>query len=280
MGPDLLRAGIVQTCTGIDPAENADRVAASIARLANEGATIIFTPEMTNILDRKTDRLQANVRAEADDRTLAAARTAAQVAGVFVALGSLAIRRDDGRIANRSFLLAPDGSVHARYDKMHLFDVNLPSGERFCESATFAAGDSPVLARAGHALVGLSICYDLRFPALYAALAHAGAQLIAVPAAFTVPTGEAHWHVLLRARAIETGAFVIAAAQSGGHADGRDTFGHSLVVDPWGRVRADLGTGPCETLVELDLAHVAETRSRVPNLRHARPIPPISAPAA
>lgn len=273
-GNAVLRAGVVQTCTGVDAAQSAQSIAAAIGRLAAEGADIVFTPEMSNLLDRNSRRLADNVRDEAGDVTLAAAIAAAQAHRVHVALGSLAIRLPQGRIANRSFLIAPDGQLLARYDKMHLFDVDLPNGDSYRESATFAPGDAAAVADLPAARLGFAICYDVRFPALFAALAHAGAAVIAVPAAFTVPTGAAHWHVLMRARAIETGAFIIAAAQSGTHADGRQTYGHSLVIDPWGRILADLGEGPAEAVVSCDLSLVADTRARIPNLRHARPIAP------
>jgi predicted amidohydrolase len=269
----MLTIGLVQTTTGIDPRANAADIAGAIARLADDGADIVFTPEMSGLLDRNPARLAAAVRAEPEDATLAAAQAAAAGHGVAVALGSLAIRRADGRIANRSFLIGPDGTILARYDKLHLFDVDLPGGERYRESATFAAGDAMALAALPWGRLGLSICYDVRFPSLYAALAKAGADLIAVPAAFTVPTGEAHWEVLLRARAIETGAFVVAAAQTGRHADGRETWGHSLVIDPWGQVLCDLGTAPGEAIVGLDLGAVAATRARIPAIAHARRIP-------
>lgn len=265
-----LTVGVIQTTTGIDPAANARELTAAIARVAADGAAIAFTPEMSNLLDRNGERLRRNVRPEEQDETLAAVRQAAQTHAMPVAIGSLAILRADGKLANRSYVIGADGAIVARYDKMHLFDVDLPGGERYRESATFTAGDAATIADLPLGRLGLSICYDVRFPALYAALAQAGASLIAVPAAFTVPTGEAHWHVLLRARAIETGAFVIAAAQCGTHADGRRTFGHSLVIDPWGQVLADLGDQPGEAVVSLDVSQVAASRAKVPNLRHIR----------
>lgn len=272
-----LRAGVLQMCSGIDLDANARTLEEALDRVAAEGADIVFTPEMTNVVDRKLERLLATVRDAADDPCLAVAQQAARRHGMVVALGSLAIRRADGMVANRAYVIGADGAIVARYDKMHLFDVELPNGERYRESATFAAGDAPVLADLPWGRLGLSICYDVRFPALYAALAAAGAGVLAVPAAFTVPTGAAHWHVLLRARAIETGSFVVAAAQAGQHADGRDTYGHALVVDPWGRVLEDLGESIGETVVALDLAEVADVRARIPALRHARAIAPVGA---
>lgn len=270
----MLKVGLVQTRTGLDPQRNAAELAHAAERLAADGAQIIFTPEMCGLLDRNTARLAVAARPEADDPALAALAEVARARGVAIAVGSLAIRDGGaGKLANRSFVIGPDGRILARYDKMHLFDVDLPDGDRYRESASFEAGENVRLARLDWGLLGLTICYDLRFPQLHAALARAGASVIAQPAAFTVPTGEAHWHVLLRARAIETGAFVVAAAQTGQHEDGRETFGHSLVVDPWGRVRLDMGTEPGIATVELDLAQVADVRARIPNLCHARPLP-------
>jgi predicted amidohydrolase len=272
----VVHAGILQMCAGTDPDANAATLAGALDRVAAAGATIAFTPEMTNLIERRRHHLLEIVRCEKEDPCLAVAQAAASRHGMAVALGSLAIRRPDGMVANRAFLIAPNGSIVARYDKMHLFDVELPNGDRYCESASFAAGDDAVVGNAAGMRIGLSICYDVRFPALYGALARAGAQLLSVPAAFTVPTGQAHWHVLLRARAIETGSFVVAAAQSGMHADGRETYGHALVVDPWGRVLADLGDTIGEAVVPLDLALVADARARIPSLAHARPIPPVA----
>jgi predicted amidohydrolase len=270
-----LRAGLVQTNTGLDPQGNAEALADAVDRLAADGAEIVFTPEMCGLLDRNTARLAAAARPESEDPTIRALAGVARRRGVAVAIGSLAIRDPaaaDNRLANRSVLIAPDGRLAARYDKMHLFDVDLPNGDRYRESASFLSGGRVQLADLSWGRLGLTICYDLRFPQLHTALALAGADVIAQPAAFTRPTGEAHWHVLLRARAIETGAFVVAAAQTGLHEDGRETYGHSLVVDPWGKVLLDMGTDPGVAMVDLDLAQVADTRSRIPNLRHARPL--------
>lgn len=273
----MTKIGLVQTRTGLDAQRSAQDLAAAADRLAAAGAEIIFTPEMCGLLDRDSARLKAAATTEADDPVLAALAAVAKARGVSIAIGSLAIRDQaaapDGRLANRSFVLGADGKILARYDKMHLFDVDLPNGDRYRESASFLGGGQVQLADLPAARLGLTICYDVRFPQLHAALALAGAQIIAQPAAFTVPTGEAHWHVLLRARAIETGAFVVAAAQAGKHADGRQTYGHSLVIDPWGRVLLDMGTEPGEAIVEIDLAEVEAARARIPNLRHARPLP-------
>jgi predicted amidohydrolase len=269
----MLRAGLVQTNTGLDPERNAADLADAADKLAAQGAEIVFTPEMCGLLDRNTARLAAAAKAEADDPAIKALTEVARRRGIAIAIGSLAIRDEAagaGLLANRSLLIAPDGRIAARYDKMHLFDVDLPNGDRYRESASFLSGGRVQLADLPWGRLGLTICYDVRFPQLHNALALAGADVIAQPAAFTRPTGEAHWHVLLRARAIETGAFVVAAAQTGEHQDGRETFGHSLAIDPWGRVLLDMGTEPGVALAELDLAQVADTRARIPNLRHAR----------
>lgn len=268
-----MKIGLIQTCSGLDPDRNARHLAEAASRLAAAGAEMIFTPEMCGLLDRDSRRLRAVAGPEDKDATLAALRDVARTKGVAISVGSLAITAGDDKLANRSFVIGADGDIIARYDKIHLFDVELANGERYRESASFAAGQSVRLADLPWGRMGLSICYDLRFPALHMALAQAGAQLISVPAAFTVPTGEAHWHVLLRARAIETGCYIVAAAQSGKHEDGRQTYGHSLVVDPWGGVLLDMGTKTGEALVEFDLSRVTDVRGRIPNLRHARPLP-------
>jgi predicted amidohydrolase len=281
-GATTLTIGLLQTTTGIDVAGSANALAAGIAGLAAQGAQLIFTPEMSGMLDRDRARAAGSVTTEASDVVLAAVRAAAAAHRVWVQLGSLALRAADGeqeagqgspaKLVNRAFLIDDHGAISARYDKLHLFDVDLVGGERYRESATYAAGKHAVIAATPWGGLGLTICYDLRFPALYAELAHAGAALIAVPAAFTQPTGAAHWHVLLRARAIETGCFVVTAAQTGVHADGRRTYGHSLVVDPWGRVLLDMGEAPGAAVCTIDLAEVAATRARIPSLAHARPI--------
>jgi predicted amidohydrolase len=265
-----LRLGLVQTNTGIDPLLEAVHLPAQLARAADQGAQIIFTPEMSGLLDRDRARAASNIRAEADDPVLGAVCEAAAKHGIWVNLGSLALKGPSEKFVNRGFLIRPDGSIAARYAKIHLFDVALGS-ESWRESAAYTAGDQAVLAKTPWAELGLTICYDLRFPALHRALAEAGAAIIAVPAAFTRPTGEAHWHVLLRARAIETGCFLVAAAQSGVHQDGRATYGHSLVVAPWGEVVHDMGDAPGVAVVDIDLADVAAARARVPALDHARP---------
>lgn len=267
----MLRVGLVQPTTGIDPAIEAPALAGAIAALAADGAQIVFTPEMSNLVDRDRRRATGHVVAEADDPVLLAVRDAARAAGVWVHLGSLALRGADDKFVNRGFLIDDDGKIRARYDKIHLFDVTLPGGEHYRESAAYAPGDAAVVAATPWGDLGLTICYDLRFPALHRALAVAGAAILSVPAAFTHTTGQAHWHVLLRARAIETGCFVIAAAQTGTHDDGRTTYGHSLVVAPWGEVVLDMGAAPGTALCAIDLGEVATARGKVPALAHARP---------
>lgn len=271
----MLRVGLVQTCTGIDPVANAAALVAAIDDLAAQGAECVFTPEMSGLIDRDRLRAALQISTEADDIVLSAVRAAAARHGVWVQLGSLALRPDDGgKLVNRAFLIGTDGAIVARYDKIHLFDVDLPDGEAYRESAAYAPGDRAVIAPTPWGGIGLTICYDVRFPSLYNSLAVGGAAIIAVPAAFTRPTGVAHWHVLLRARAIETGAFIVAAAQSGEHADGRTTFGHSLVIDPWGTVLVDMGTIPGVATIDLDLAQVPVTRTRLPSLVNARTFTP------
>ena len=265
-----LTVGLLQTTTGIDPAVEAERLVAGIAEAASQGIELLFTPEMSGLLDRDRRRAATHVTDEADDPVLAAVRTAAARHGIWVQLGSLALRGEGEKFVNRGFLIRPDGQIAARYAKIHLFDVALGS-ETWRESAAYEAGEEAVVASTPWGGLGLTICYDVRFPALHRALAEAGAAMIAVPAAFTRPSGEAHWHVLLRARAIETGCFVIAAAQTGEHEDGRATYGHSLVVSPWGEVLLDMGTEAGLAKVDLDLSLVSACRDKIPALQHARP---------
>jgi len=269
-----MRAAILQTNTGIDPQANAARLIDAVTRAGGEGADMLFTPEMSGALDMDRARLMSHARTEAEDPVIAAVRDAAARAGLWVHLGSVALRAGDGdeRLVNRSLVIDGNGDIRARYDKIHLFDVDLPSGERYRESATYRPGENAALVDTPWGRLGLSICYDMRFPALYQQLTDNGATMIAVPAAFTVPTGRAHWHVLLRARAIEAGVFVIAAAQSGVHEDGRATFGHSLVIDPWGEILLDMGEGAALGFADVDAARVDEVRGRVPAIRHRRPI--------
>lgn len=268
-----MKIALLQMTSGIDPAANAATIVAAMEQAATGGASMVFTPEMSGLLDRDRSRAAAQVRSEADDIVLAAVTGAAARLGLWVHLGSLALLGDGGRLANRGFIIDAAGAIRARYDKLHLFDVDLPTGESWRESATYAAGQGAVVAQTPVGPLGLSICYDLRFAALYRALSDAGAIALAIPAAFTRPTGAAHWHVLMRARAIESGAYVIAAAQSGIHADGRATYGHSLVVDPWGEVLLDMGEAAGLGFAEIDPARVADVRARVPVIAHRRAIP-------
>lgn len=273
----MARIALHQARTGIDPTANARSLTAAVEEAAAGGAKILFTPEMSGLLDRDRDRAAAQLRPEAADPVLAAVRSAAARAGIWVHLGSLAIRDGEGgKLHNRAYLIDAAGGIRATYDKLHLFDVDLPTGESWRESASYAPGGRTVVADSPAGPLGLTICYDLRFPDLYRALTDAGAEVLAIPAAFTVPTGQAHWHVLMRARAIEAGAFVVAAAQWGLHEDGRETFGHSLVVGPWGDVLLDMGEGEGVGFAELDLAEVAAVRARLPALRHRRVIPPVT----
>jgi len=272
-----MKAALLQMTSGIDPAENARTLVRGVAEAAAGGAAMLFTPEMSGLLDRDRDRAAGSLAREEEDRVLAAVRDAAAAHGIWVHLGSLAVLRGDGRLANRGFVIDGGGAVRARYDKMHLFDVDLPSGESWRESAAYVPGERTVTVETPLGVLGLSICYDLRFPDLFRALSDAGATILSVPAAFTRPTGAAHWHVLLRARAIEAGAFVVAAAQTGVHADGRATYGHSLVVDPWGEVLLDMDEAAGLGFAEVDPARIEAARARVPVLRHRRAIPPVEA---
>lgn len=271
-----MKIALAQLTSGIDPAANATTIVSAVADAAAAGAKMLFTPEMSGLVDQDRTRAAKVLCAEQDDMVLAAVCRAAAEYRVWVHIGSLAVLGADGRLANRAFVIDDTGEIRARYDKLHLFDVDLPSGERWRESASYAPGDGAVVVRTPVGAVGLSICYDLRFADLYRALSTAGATVLAVPAAFTRPTGAAHWHVLLRARAIEAGAYVVAAAQTGTHADGRATYGHSLVVDPWGEVILDMGEAAGLGYAEIDPARVADVRARIPVLAHRRAIPEVA----
>src|ERR671913_893461 len=263
-------AACVQMRSGRDPLANRDAAVALVREAAGQGAHYVQTPEMTSLVERSRAALFDKVGPEERDPTLAALREVARERRVVVHVGSLAVRAGD-RIANRAFVVDADGEIVASYDKIHLFDVDLPNGESWRESATYTGGERAVLAETPWGLLGLTICYDVRFPGLYRALAEAGASFLSAPACFTRQTGEAHWHVLHRARAIETGAFMISAAQGGRHEDGRETYGHSLIVDPWGRVLAEAGTEPGVILAEIDPSEVADAHQRIPALGHGRP---------
>ncbi len=263
-----MRLALFQMTSGIDAAANCDAIAAAMDEAADGGAQVLLTPEMALLLDR--DRERADVRAEADYPEIATLQGKARALGLWLHLGLPVAHKNKRR--NRTLVIAPGGEIAARYDKIHLFDVDLSTGESWRESRVYESGEAPVIVDMGDVPTGLSICYDIRFPALYRALAEAGAQLLMIPAAFTVPTGRAHWHILARARAIETGCFVAAAAQVGHHADERETYGHSLVVDPWGQTLLDMEQKSGVGFADIDLAAVVRVRAQVPALANARPI--------
>ncbi|HWK36470.1 carbon-nitrogen hydrolase family protein [Sphingomonas sp.] len=272
-----MKAALLQMTSGIDPAANARTIVDSVAAAQAGGAAMLFTPEMSGLIDKDRARAARHITRAEDDVVLAAVRDAAARHGLWVHIGSLAVLADDGRFANRAFVIDDTGAIRATYDKLHLFDVDLPTGESWRESAAYAPGERAVTVATPLGVLGLAICYDLRFPTLFQALSGAGATILAVPAAFTVPTGMAHWHTLLRARAIESGAFVLAAAQVGSHADGRATYGHSLAIDPWGGVLLDMGSAAGLGFADIDPARVADTRQRIPVIDHRRAIPPVEA---
>jgi predicted amidohydrolase len=274
--------GLIAMRSGRDPQTNLDTLLAAIDQAKRGGAEYVLTPEMTNIMEVKRERLFANILPDESDPTLATLREVARKLGIFIHIGSLAIKASPEKAVNRSFLIDRKGEIIARYDKIHMFDVDLGSGESYRESNSYRAGELAVVADLPWGRIGLTVCYDLRFPALYRALAEAGASFLAIPSAFTRVTGEAHWHVLMRARAIENGCFVFAAAQGGKHENGRETFGHSLIVDPWGRILAEGGTEPGVVLAEIDPAEVAAARAKIPSLHHGRRfelIEPMAEPA-
>jgi predicted amidohydrolase len=275
----MTRIAVLQMCSGTDPAENTLAIQEAMTSAAEEGAQILFTPEMSLLLDRNRERAAGHVVAEESNENLATLRHWTLVQGIWLALGSMAVLRPDGRWANRSLLIDHCGQIVARYDKIHMFDVQLASGESWRESAAYVPGEQVVTAQTPAGKLGLSICYDLRFPALFQELGDQSCDLIATPAAFTVPTGQAHWHLLQRARAVEASAYVVAAAQAGHHPDGRQTYGHSLVVDPWGEVLLDLGgDGPALGYADIDPARIAEVRAQLPSLANRRPIPKSTRP--
>ena len=269
----MTKIGVLQMTSGIDPAVNAATLVDAIGEAGATGGAMLFTPEMSGLIDRDRTRGAASIVVEDADPVLAAVRAAAANAGIWVHLGSLAVRRPDGKFANRGFVIDPTGTIRARYDKLHLFDGDLPTGESWRESAAYVGGETAIVVDTPVGRLGASICYDLRFADLYRALSNAGATMFSVPAAFTRPTGAAHWHVLLRARAIEAGAFVVAAAQTGVHEDGRATYGHSLVVDPWGEVILDMGEAAGLGFADIDLTRVEQVRARIPAIAHRRAIP-------
>ena len=267
-----ITAALVQLTSSDDMRANIEAVTALVAEAAGRGATFIVTPETTHLMVTGREKALSRSFIQDEDPGLKAFCGLAAKHAVWLLIGSLIIRKTTDRLVNRSFLISPDGTIAAHYDKMHLFDVDLGGGEQYRESALFDAGSTPTLAKTPFGTIGMSICYDLRFPLLYTLLARAGASLITIPAAFTVPTGQAHWHTLVRARAIETGAYVLAPAQTGLHSTGRQTYGHSLIVDPWGTILVDAGSEPGVFMAELDLAKVAAVRQKMPSLGHARPL--------
>ena len=282
MTAGTFKAAMIQMRSGLTPGANIDNAVHLISQAKSAGAEYVLTPEMTNILAAKREQLFAAVVEEDSDTSLASLRELARKLGIYVHIGSLAIKISPDRAANRSFLIGPKGDIVARYDKIHMFDVDLADGESYRESRNYRPGELAILADIPWGRLGLTVCYDLRFPALYRALAEAGATLLAIPSAFTKQTGEAHWHVLIRTRAIENGCFVFAAAQGGKHENGRDTYGHSLIVDPWGRIIAEGGTEPGIVMAEVDPAEIAKARARIPSLQHGRRfeiVEPLAEPA-
>ena len=276
------RVALIQMRSGRTPAANLDAATKLIGEAKAAGADYVQTPEMTNILEARRDALMAAIMPEHEDRSLAAFRDLARQHQLWLHIGSLALKISPDRAVNRGFLIDPRGEIAARYDKIHMFDVDLANGESYRESRSYVSGEHAVTANLPWGQLGLTICYDLRFPSLYRALAEAGSMFLAIPSSFTKQTGEAHWHVLNRARAIENGCYVFAAAQGGHHENGRDTFGHSLVIDPWGRVLAEGDVEPGVVITEVDPAEVAAARARIPSLQHGRRfeiIAPMAKPA-
>jgi predicted amidohydrolase len=268
-----MRIALFQMTSGIDPAANARAVVDAVAQAAAADADMLFTPEMSGCVDQDRARSGGVIVTEEADIVLAAVREAAAAHGLWVHLGSLALSDPaSGKRRNRGFLIDGAGEIRARYDKIHLFDVDLPTGESWRESNSYLAGEHASVSQTPWGKLGLTICYDLRFPDLFRVLSNAGADIISVPAAFTVPTGDAHWHVLLRARAIESSAFVVATGQVGHHEDGRDTYGHSLVIDPWGTILLDAGDKPGLYMADLPLERLDDVRGRIPVLRHRKAI--------
>ena len=268
---NAFRVGLVQMCAGRDVGKNITTAAELIRAAARGGAQYVQTPEMTNIMELERPRLLAVVKPEADDPAVTQFRFLARELGIWLHVGSLALMGERDRPVNRSLLISPEGRIAARYDKIHMFDVDLGGGESYRESANYEPGREAVVASLPWGQLGMTICYDLRFPHLHRALAQAGARFIAVPAAFTKPTGLAHWHTLLRARAIECQSYVFAAAQGGKHENGRETFGHSLVISPWGEVLAEADVQPAVTFADVELQRLDDVRRQVPSLRHDRP---------
>ena len=264
-------AAAIQMCSGVDPERNAASMARLVREAAAKGATYVQTPEMTGMLQRNRAAAKEVLRDESNDILVKTGSALAAELAIYMHIGSTAIALDDGKMANRGFLFGPDGKILNRYDKIHMFDVDLDNGESWRESAAYRAGSEARVLSLPFAEMGFTICFDVRFPQLFRAQAVAGAEVITVPAAFTKQTGEAHWEILLRARAIENGVFVIAAAQAGLHEDGRETFGHSMIIDPWGKVLASAGpTDEAVILAEIDPAAVKAAHDKIPNLKNGR----------
>jgi len=257
-------------CSGRDVDLNIDDASRRISGAVADGADFVLTPEVTNLLEEDKEKLFAKVGTMDDDKAVRAFGQLAKELKIHLLIGSLALQSGDGKLVNRSILFLPDGTITAFYDKIHMFDVDLGEGEYYRESANYKAGTRAVIADLPWGKLGMSICYDVRFAHLYRKLAKSGAQFLSVPAAFTVPSGKAHWHVLLRARAIETGSFVFAPAQVGNHENGRETFGHSLIISPWGEILADAGREPGVIIADIDLAEVNQARNKIPALQHDR----------
>ena len=270
-----MKIALLQMTSGIDSARNTSQLVDAVTKASRQGAVMLFTPEMSGLIDRNRERAAKSIVSENDDPVLQAVRAAAAEAGIWVHLGSLAVRTGN-RFANRGFVIDAGGIVRARYDKLHLFDVDLPTGESWRESNSYVAGNSATVIETPVGMLGLSICYDLRFPALFTALSNAGAGVLAIPAAFTRPTGVAHWQILLRARAIENAAYVVAAAQTGLHADGRETYGHSLVIDPWGEAILEMSDFPGLGFAEITPDRISDVRARMPAIDHRRSIPEVN----
>ncbi|UYO40317.1 carbon-nitrogen hydrolase family protein [Rhodopseudomonas palustris] len=263
-------AALVQMRSGLTPEPNLEQGIRLIREAVKAGADYVLTPEVSNMMQLNREALFAQLAEQDDDLSLKAYRELARELNIHLHIGSLALRASPERAVNRSFLIGPDGAILASYDKIHMFDIDLGNGESYRESANYQPGETAVISDLPWGRIGLTICYDVRFPALYRALAESGASFLAVPAAFTKPTGEAHWHVLLRARAIENGCFVLAAAQGGLHENKRETFGHSLIIDPWGKVLAEGGIEPGFIMARIDPAEVTKARGKIPSLQHGR----------
>ncbi len=264
------KTALVQMRSGLDMARNCDDATKLIREAAASGAKLVVTPEITNIFEPDRDRLRAIAPFEKDDPAVSTYAALAKELGIHLHIGSMALKAETGKLVNRALLFGPHGRKIAHYDKVHLFDVDLPNGEVYRESDAYEPGAETLAVKLPYCTLGVAICYDVRFPPLYQALARAGANVIVIPAAFTVPTGEAHWHVLLRARAIETGSYVLAAAQGGTHECGKSTYGHSLIISPWGEILAEAGTDPCVISAEIDIQKSADSRQRIPALKNAR----------